>query len=73
MKTHLFAALLLCGFAAPAAAADPYYVMFNNNTKKCSIARTATPTRERLTALGIYGYEKAAKIAMGGMMRCRKV
>ena len=73
MKTYLFAAVLLCGFAAPAAAADPYYVMFNNNTKKCFIARTATTTSERFSMMGIYGSEKAAKIAMGGMMRCRRV
>jgi hypothetical protein len=73
MQAYLFAAVLLCAFAAPAAAADPYYVMFNNNTKKCSIARTAATPGERLSMLGIYGSEKAAKIAMGGMMRCRRV
>lgn len=68
----LLIALAFVASAAPALAATPYYVMFNKTSKTCFIARSATTTSERFSMMGIYGSEKAAKMAMAGMMACRR-
>jgi len=67
---YVLAVLLIGAFAAPASAAS-YYVMFNNATKKCSIARSAPSETEKFSMMGIYGSELDAKTAMAGMMKCK--
>jgi len=70
MYKYLLAAVLIGAFAAPASAAS-FYVMFDNTTKKCSIARSAPTETEKFSMMGIYGSELDAKMAMSGMMQCR--
>lgn len=67
---YLLAAALIGVFAAPASAAS-YYVMFNKQTKTCSISTTAPSETEKFSMMGIYGSEANAKMAMAGMMQCK--
>jgi hypothetical protein len=70
MKKYILAAALIGAFAVPASAAS-FYVMFNKQTKQCSIA-TAPPTEtEKFSMMGIYGSEANAKMAMAGMTQCK--
>lgn len=68
---QLLIALTLVASAAPAFAANPYYVMFNKKTKTCSIARSAPTETEKFSMMGTYGSAYMAKMAMAGMMACR--
>jgi hypothetical protein len=67
---YLLAAALIGAFAAPASAAS-FYVMFNKQTKKCSIALSAPTETEKFSMMGIYGSEANAKMAMAGMTQCK--
>jgi len=71
MKKFLIAATLISAFAAPALAMDSFYVMFDNQTKKCTMARTAPSDTEKFSMMGIYGSEADAHMAMKGMMACK--
>jgi len=71
MKKFLIAATLIGAFAAPALAMDSFYVMFDNTTKKCAMARSAPTDTEKFSMMGIYGSEADAHMAMSGMMACR--
>jgi hypothetical protein len=71
MKRYLLTALLIGAFAVPASAAT-FYVMFNKETKQCSIATTPPTETEKFSMMGIYGSEANAKMAMAGMMACKK-
>jgi len=71
MKKFLIAATLIGAFAAPALAMDSFYVMFDNTTKKCTMARSAPTDTEKFSMMGIYGSEADAHMAMSGMMACR--
>jgi hypothetical protein len=71
MKKYLLAATLITAFAVPASAAS-FYVMFNKETKQCSISKTAPSETEKFSMMGIYGSEANAQMAMAGMMKCRK-
>ena len=71
MKRYLLAAILVGAFVVPASAAS-FYVMFNKETKQCSISKTAPSETEKFSMMGIYGSEANAKMAMAGMMGCRK-
>lgn len=71
MKKILIAATLISAFAAPALAMSPFYVMFDNTTKKCSIAKTAPSDTAKFAMMGEYGSESDAKMAMKGMMSCK--
>jgi hypothetical protein len=66
----LLAATLIGAFAVPASAAS-YHVVFNKQTKKCSIALSAPTETEKFSMMGIYGSELDAKMAMHGMTQCK--
>jgi hypothetical protein len=70
MKKYILAAALIGTFVVPAYAGS-FYVMFNKETKQCSIATTAPSETEKFSMMGIYGSEANAKMAMAGMMQCR--
>jgi len=70
MKKYILAAALIGAFAVPAYAGS-FYVMFNKDTKKCSIATTAPSETEKFSMMGIYGSEANAKMAMAGMSHCK--
>jgi hypothetical protein len=70
MKKYLLLTTLLVAFAAPASAAT-FYVMFNSETKQCSISKTAPTETEKFSMMGQYGSEADAKMAMAGMTKCK--
>ncbi len=70
MKKYILAAALIGAFTVPAYAGS-FYVMFNKDTKKCSIATTAPSETEKFSMMGIYGSEANAKMAMAGMSHCK--
>lgn len=70
MKKFLLAAALIAAFAIPSHAAS-FYVMFNKETKKCSISTTPPTETEKFSMMGIYGSELNAKMAMAGMIQCK--
>ncbi|HUW72449.1 MAG TPA: hypothetical protein VMW05_00200 [Methyloceanibacter sp.] len=71
MKKYLLAAALVATFAVPASAAT-FYVMFDESTKTCSVATTPPTETEKFSMMGQYGSEENAKMAMAGMMKCKK-
>jgi hypothetical protein len=71
MKKYLLSAALVAAFAVPASAAT-YYVMFDKTTKTCSVATTPPTETEKFSMMGQYGSEANAKMAMAGMMKCKK-
>jgi hypothetical protein len=71
MKKILIAATLIAGFAAPALAMGPFYVMFDNTTKKCSIVKAPPTDTAKFAMMGEYGSEADAHMAMKGMMSCK--
>ena len=71
MKTYLLAATLICAFAAPVLAAEGFYIVFDNTTKKCSMV-TAPPTdTAKFAMMGTYKSEADAHMAMAGMTKCK--
>jgi hypothetical protein len=42
------------------------------SAKQCSISKTAPSETDKFSMKGIYGSEANAKMAMAGMMKCRK-
>lgn len=71
MKKTLIIAAALAAFATPALAMGPFYVMFDNTTKKCVMSKTAESDTAKFAMLGEYKTEADAKMAMHGMMRCK--
>ena len=71
MKKYILTAALIGAFAVPAYAADSFYVVFDKETKTCSVSRTAPSETEKFSMMGIYGSEANAKMAMAGMMQCK--
>ena len=74
MRTkYALAAFLITGFVAPALAADEhYYVVRDNDTKKCSVIK-GQPTSKTVTQLGggdSYKSEADAKTVMDKMTDC---
>ena len=70
MKRFVTAALLI-GMSAVPAYAKTFYVMFNKETKQCSIATSAPTETEKFSMMGQYGSELAAKQAMSKMKECK--
>jgi hypothetical protein len=73
MKRYLLAALVVGVFAAPAFAADTFYVMFDKTKKQCSVATTPPTETEKFSMMGQFGSEAEAKKAMAGMKECKKM
>jgi hypothetical protein len=71
MKKILLAVTLISAFAAPALAMGPFYVMFDNTTKKCSIIKAPPTDTAKFAMMGEYGSQADAKMAMKGMMSCK--
>lgn len=71
MKKLILAATLIASFAAPALAMGPFYVMFDNTSKKCSIVKEPPTDTAKFAMMGEYGSEADAKMAMKGMMSCK--
>jgi hypothetical protein len=71
MKKYLLAAMLIGAFAVSASAGGTFYVMFNKETKQCSIATSPPTETEKFAMMGQYGSEADAKMAMHGMTRCK--
>ena len=71
MKKILIAATLISVFATPALAMGPFYVMFDNKTKKCSVTKAPQSDTAKFAMMGEYGSEADAKMAMKGMMACK--
>jgi hypothetical protein len=62
---------LVAAFAAPALAMGPFYVMFDNTSKKCSVTKAPPTDTAKFAMMGEYGSEADAKMAMKGMMACK--
>lgn len=71
MKKILIAATLIGAFAAPALAMDSFYIVFDNKTKKCTMARSAPTDTAKFAMMGEYGSEADAHMAMKGMTKCK--
>lgn len=71
MRKILIAATLISVFAAPALAMGPFYVMFDNKTKKCSVVQAPPTDTAKFAMMGEYGSMADAKMAMKGMMSCK--
>jgi hypothetical protein len=71
MKRYLLAAFVVGVFAAPASAADTFYVMFDKTKKQCSISKQPPTETEKFSMMGQFGSEAEAKKAMAGMKECK--
>jgi hypothetical protein len=71
MKKTLIVATLISAFAVPALAMGPFYVMFDNTTKKCSVVKAPPTDTAKFAMMGEYGSEADASMAMKGMMSCK--
>lgn len=71
MKKILIAAVMVAGFAAPALAMGPFYIVFDNTTKKCSMVKEPPTDTAKFAMMGKYGSEKDAHMAMQGMTACK--
>lgn len=71
MRKILIATALIVGFAAPALAMGPFYVVFDHQTKTCSMVKTPPTDTAKFAMMGEYGSEKDAHMAMKGMMACK--
>ena len=71
MKRLVIAAALVTAFAAPALAMGPFYVMFDNKTKKCKVVNEPPSDTAKFAMMGEYGSQADAKMAMKGMMACK--
>jgi hypothetical protein len=72
MKKTLLAATLAASFAAPAFAADTFYIVQDTATKKCSIVEQK-PTVKTMTILGdgtVYKTRTEAETGMKTMKVC---
>jgi len=72
MKKTLLAATLIASFAAPAFAADTYYIVQDKTTKKCSIVEQK-PTVETTTIVGdgtVYKTRTEAETGMKTVKIC---
>lgn len=70
MKRYIVAAVLIVGFTTPVLA-DAFYVMLDNTTHKCSIAKTPPTDTEKFSMMGQYGSEAEAMSAMHKMAKCK--
>jgi len=71
MKKLLITATLITAFATPVLAMGPFYVMFDNTTKKCSVVKEPPTDTAKFAMMGEYGSEADANMAMKGMMACK--
>jgi hypothetical protein len=72
MKTYLLAATLVGVLATTAmAGAGPFYIVFDKESKTCSMVRTPPTDTEKFSMMGQYGSEADAKMAMSGMTACK--
>jgi hypothetical protein len=71
MKKYLIATVVIGALTTPALAAGSFYVMFNKETKQCSISKSAPTETEKFSMMGIYGSKADAKKAMAGMTQCK--
>ncbi len=72
MKKTLLAATLIASFAAPAFAADTYYIVQDTTTKKCTIV-DQKPTVKTMTILGdgtVYKTRTEAETGMKALKVC---
>lgn len=72
MKKTLLAATLIASFAAPAFAADTYYIVQDTSTKKCTIV-DKKPVEKTVTVLGdgtVYKTRTEAESGMKTMKIC---
>ena len=70
MKKYLIAAALIVSFSVPALALGTFYIMFDNNEKKCAIMTSEPTDKARYKMMGKYDSEDAAKTAMHSMKEC---
>jgi hypothetical protein len=68
----LFAAVLVIAFAAPALAADEFYVVQDVKTKKCTIVdkKPATTTEVTVVGNGMYKTRTEAETGMKSVKVC---
>ena len=72
MKTKFaVAALLIVGFVAPALAADEYYVVHDETTKKCKIIKEKPTTTTSVRVLGTTVFKTESEAE--GYMKKEKV
>jgi hypothetical protein len=72
MKTQFaVAALLIAGFVAPAIAADEYYVIHDETTKKCKIVKEKPTTTTSVRVLGTTVFKTESEAE--GYMKKEKV
>ena len=71
MKKLIIAGTLVATFAIPALAMGPFYIMFDNTKKTCSIVKEPPTDTAKFAMMGEYGSEADAKMAMKGMMACK--
>lgn len=72
MKKTLIAAALIASFAAPAFAADSFYIVQDTATKKCSIVEQK-PTAKTMTIVGngtVYKTRTEAETGMKTVKVC---
>ena len=70
MKKYLIAAALLGALATPVLAAEGFYIVFDNTTKKCTMMNEAY-RHEPLQDDGHLPNLGEAKAAMAGMKECK--
>jgi hypothetical protein len=71
MKKILIAATLIAGFAAPALAMGPFYIVFDKQAGKCTMTREAPSDTAKFAMMGEYASEADAHMAMKGMTQCK--
>jgi hypothetical protein len=57
MKKILMAAALIVGFAAPALAMGPFYIVFDHTTKTCPMVKTPPTDTAKFAMMGQYASE----------------
>ena len=70
MKKILFGAILIASFAAPALAADEFYVVQDVKTKKCTIVDKKPTTTTTIVDNGIFKTRTEAETGMKTMKVC---
>ncbi|MEG6509912.1 hypothetical protein V6C03_13150 [Methyloligella sp. 2.7D] len=71
MTKYLLAAALIVGFAAPAMAMGPFYIVFDKEKQTCSMVDTVPSDTDKFAMMGNYRTKKAAHMAMEGMTKCQ--
>jgi hypothetical protein len=71
MTRYFLAAALIGAFAASASAMDTFYIVFDKDSKTCSMAKSPPTETEKFSMMGQYGSEAEAMTAMKGMKECK--